>query len=158
MGGLLFPHLYRCGHIEAKSRTGIFRGIFSDFRIFIDAATLKDAFFCQRCLSRASRFPHLYRCGHIEGTTATLADGAMLCNFRIFIDAATLKEKTRQTSIWRVYDFRIFIDAATLKGAQIREIDDGVARFPHLYRCGHIEGRAQMPFLGRPATPISASL
>ena len=62
---LLFPHLYRCGHIEAPSEAAALFATASNFRIFIDAATLK--------LEQWKR------------------DAAAAINFRIFIDAATLK-------------------------------------------------------------------
>ena len=62
-------------------------------------------------------------------------------NFRIFIDAATLKLESYDPApfVAPVY-FRIFIDAATLK-PESDHIDKQafVVRFPHLYRCGHIE-------------------
>ena len=62
----------------------------TDFRIFIDAATLKLA-------------------------NAKLTQQERL-DFRIFIDAATLKlAKTSISSYAHSTDFRIFIDAATLK-------------------------------------------
>ena len=62
----LFPHLYRCGHIEAGIQIANKIYFVFDFRIFIDAATLK----------------------------LGLSDDdarAWESNFRIFIDAATLK-------------------------------------------------------------------
>ena len=62
---LLFPHLYRCGHIEAYDDEARIEEIAKNFRIFIDAATLK-----RRRLCRDLRRPS---------------------DFRIFIDAATLK-------------------------------------------------------------------
>ena len=37
--------------------------------------------------------------------------------------------------------FRIFIDAATLKEVSIEYPSVDLPEFPHLYRCGHIEGR-----------------
>ena len=37
-------------------------------------------------------------------------------------------------------NFRIFIDAATLKANCISRVIDWPKLFPHLYRCGHIEG------------------
>ena len=36
-----FPHLYRCGHIEANGESIVMDFSTLDFRIFIDAATLK---------------------------------------------------------------------------------------------------------------------
>ena len=36
--------------------------------------------------------------------------------------------------------FRIFIDAATLKEETSSASGYVIKRFPHLYRCGHIEG------------------
>ena len=63
----LFPHLYRCGHIE-----GYIFGLFDDSPLY--------------------RFPHLYRCGHIEGVVCEAVEGGCGFHFRIFIDAATLKE------------------------------------------------------------------
>ena len=41
IGIQLFPHLYRCGHIEAAGIDTHDKCLFVDFRIFIDAATLK---------------------------------------------------------------------------------------------------------------------
>ena len=111
-----FPHLYRCGHIEGgQIRTSAGHDI--------------------------SGFPHLYRCGHIEGSE--VADYAQQGhrNFRIFIDAATLKEKlARLASGNSCRNFRIFIDAATLKAIRVHPASVFEATFPHLYRCGHIEG------------------
>ena len=87
----------------------------SDFRIFIDAATLKQTFdvFLR---SIATEFPHLYRCGHIEGSRPYRQQPRRCAHFRIFIDAATLKmiNGGAGRSI-KPGDFRIFIDAATLK-------------------------------------------
>ena len=39
-----------------------------------------------------------------------------------------------------ISNFRIFIDAATLKESEIRVEHRWVLKFPHLYRCVHIEG------------------
>ena len=64
---LKFPHLYRCGHIEGWFFVFHDRGELWHFRIFIDAATLKDA-----------KHRHKQQRAHRH--------------FRIFIDAATLKE------------------------------------------------------------------
>ena len=61
----VFPHLYRCGHIEALMAAAASRFHCSNFRIFIDAATLKHP---------DSMAEHIHR-----------------LDFRIFIDAATLK-------------------------------------------------------------------
>ena len=61
----LFPHLYRCGHIEAVRPSRLCLALRAYFRIFIDAATLKPVF----------QDPKINRPRH----------------FRIFIDAATLK-------------------------------------------------------------------
>ena len=61
------------------------------FRIFIDAATLKDG---------------------IEGSSPP----ACINHFRIFIDAATLKAAHQKACLEKWLNFRIFIDAATLKG------------------------------------------
>ena len=61
-----FPHLYRCGHIEAHNVAISAILLSLHFRIFIDAATLK-----LRILACTIRTK-----GH----------------FRIFIDAATLKQ------------------------------------------------------------------
>ena len=63
---LIFPHLYRCGHIEASLGTWTISRAQADFRIFIDAATLKR-----------------FRTGYL--------DFRLQSHFRIFIDAATLK-------------------------------------------------------------------
>ena len=60
-----FPHLYRCGHIEGVCLAAVAEPLLLDFRIFIDAATLK-------------------------GDAGTLSR-LFLRHFRIFIDAATLK-------------------------------------------------------------------
>ena len=154
-----FPHLYRCGHIEAARTVRSYPG-------------------------RLSRFPHLYRCGHIEASPNE--KGKYLCgvlDFRIFIDAATLKPEIHASLIARMSsDFRIFIDAATLKpgsgagsGARVssefphlyrcghieayfsRALPRGPARFPHLYRCGHIEA-TRIDTGIRAAASISASL
>ena len=62
------------------------------FRIFMDAATLKDWTQFGRALS-CEKFPHLYGCGHIEGRTSV------------------------GVGFWDI--------------------------FPHLYGCGHIEGRKE---------------
>ena len=68
IGDVKFPHLYRCGHIEAvANRTGD-GGEASYFRIFIDAATLKHPRRQEAAHIRATEFPHLYRCGHIEAS------------------------------------------------------------------------------------------
>ena len=61
-----FPHLYRCGHIEASGLADDEAADDEDFRIFIDAATLKPASDASLIDAVAKRFPHLYRCGHIE--------------------------------------------------------------------------------------------
>ena len=61
-----FPHLYRCGHIEAANSGSSFR-------------------------RAQSKFPHLYRCGHIEARARGWRHIAFEAHFRIFIDAATLK-------------------------------------------------------------------
>ena len=96
-----------------------------------------------------SRFPHLYRCGHIEGRgprAHTLRQGA---HFRIFIDAATLKAHWARICRNFLRCFRIFIDAATLKGFRQSPAWRAVASaFPHLYRCGHIEGYVKCPSCG----------
>ena len=60
-----------------------------DFRIFIDAATLKLDMLATKVYARV--------------------------DFRIFIDAATLKHKANKLLIMATSNFRIFIDAATLK-------------------------------------------
>ena len=85
-----FPHLYRCGHIEAA---------------------------CMPTMRETSRlpFPHLYRCGHIEAVRDSSPDRSSAANFRIFIDAATLKPRSATAYPQAGSDFRIFIDAATLK-------------------------------------------
>ena len=84
------------------------------FRIFIDAATLKQF--------------------------GSESDDGIESYFRIFIDAATLKHGDVQHANARGRaDFRIFIDAATLKHAFFGKRCLASARFPHLYRCGHIE-------------------
>ena len=85
-----FPHLYRCGHIEARSAPRAVPQSRADFRIFIDAATLKHA-----------------AAGRKSAVSAR--------DFRIFIDAATLKLIPRNPIQRRCRNFRIFIDAATLK-------------------------------------------
>ena len=85
-----FPHLYRCGHIEATRRRDRSSRNEVDFRIFIDAATLKPA--------------------------GSGAPNSQTLDFRIFIDAATLKPPHPPTlPPMREANFRIFIDAATLK-------------------------------------------
>ena len=85
-----------------------------DFRIFIDAATLKQ----------------------VHTTKDTLEEN----HFRIFIDAATLKPHFKTPlQIAIDSDFRIFIDAATLKPSQTGKTETLINIFPHLYRCGHIE-------------------
>ena len=86
-----------------------------NFRIFIDAATLKQSF-AGRPLLR------------------------LRIHFRIFIDAATLKpgSKTTRFTTSELY-FRIFIDAATLKLSSRPRSTIPRQEFPHLYRCGHIE-------------------
>ena len=61
-------------------------------------------------------------------------------DFRIFIDAATLKVIYDPIATRQEKDFRIFIDAATLKVASCTCEDTRARQFPHLYRCGHIEG------------------
>ena len=63
---VLFPPLYRCGHIEGSPHQRVYRRQGPHFRIFIDAASLK-----------ATSMPG-YHFAHSD--------------FRIFIDAATLKE------------------------------------------------------------------
>ena len=86
-------------------------------------------------------FPHLYRCGHIEaGFTRTSVVFAP-SHFRIFIDAATLKVQKFDSSYSASRDFRIFIDAATLKVHDVIARIPTVHKFPHLYRCGHIEAQ-----------------
>ena len=86
-------------------------------------------------------FPHLYRCGHIEGKVRRAILLRKSNDFRIFIDAATLKESTAlQSSLSMALNFRIFIDAATLKENMGAEFAQALEEFPHLYRCGHIEG------------------
>ena len=61
-----FPHLYRCGHIEAQDGAVVSVVAEFDFRIFIDAATLKHAWAGAWADGAEMKFPHLYRCGHIE--------------------------------------------------------------------------------------------
>ena len=91
--------------------------------------------------SGSSRFPHLYRCGHIEGQGSAAGVDGRAGDFRIFIDAATLKDELFNRYILAAsMDFRIFIDAATLKGEKFTSCDSRYRLFPHLYRCGHIEG------------------
>ena len=63
-----------------------------DFRIFIDAATLKHRERLQRQYL-ANIFPHLYRCGHIEAALIAHDPHTAHTDFRIFIDAATLKRR-----------------------------------------------------------------
>ena len=90
------------------------------FRIFIDAATLKVI-----CILAMNQRQLRY--------------------FRIFIDAATLKACAQfRVLAMRVPNFRIFIDAATLKVIdQNRRVICHIS-FPHLYRCGHIEGSMEV--------------
>ena len=45
--------------------SALFRATLSHFRIFIDAATLKQSEYIKHFLP-VIEFPHLYRCGHIE--------------------------------------------------------------------------------------------
>ena len=79
-------------------------------------------------------------------------------HFRIFIDAATLKDVVRPViPPHRDIDFRIFIDAATLKGDRRQVFAMRCLEFPHLYRCGHIEGATIAATLGF-LHQISASL
>ena len=113
-----FPHLYRCGHIEALAHPDELRALLSDFRIFIDAATLKR---------------RDYGAGFFREH-----------DFRIFIDAATLKLALCCVSVARQANFRIFIDAATLKLVAAILADSIFIAFPHLYRCGHIEAYAYL--------------
>ena len=54
-------------------------------------------------------------------------------------------------------DFRIFIDAATLKVKASLEGTQITLEFPHLYRCGHIEGEKSRAIVGT-KDHISASL
>ena len=61
-------------------------------------------------------------------------------DFRIFIDAATLKGPNVGGAVVCGMDFRIFIDAATLKDNPPTLGRPDNPPFPHLYRCGHIEG------------------
>ena len=78
--------------------------------------------------------------------------------FRIFIDAATLKEIDPGASrMDPLPDFRIFIDAATLKDMSSVIPHTELVEFPHLYRCGHIEGHTEPEQLGD-GVQISASL
>ena len=53
--------------------------------------------------------------------------------------------------------FRIFIDAATLKQVAIVESCTQKTKFPHLYRCGHIEADELCAILNH-LVGISASL
>ena len=141
------------------------RGYFPDFRIFIDAATLKVRWHFRtvprvpnfRIFIDAAtlkghprafggfprpRFPHLYRCGHIEGTLifASMRRTLRFPHLYRCGHIEGLKLRTRRTS--RARYFRIFIDAATLKDSTPGYRLSEHARFPHLYRCGHIEGKA----------------
>ena len=86
----------------------------TNFRIFIDAATLKQQKVERHGLHDVL-FPHLYRCGHIEATGMKMKMLHDPLNFRIFIDAATLKRGGGEVGAAARSDFRIFIDAATLK-------------------------------------------
>ena len=79
-----FPHLYRCGHIEARLRFAPVALARPYFRIFIDAATLK-------------REAKRWMCS------------AMLSDFRIFIDAATLKPES-----YHVYEQAFVMISASL--------------------------------------------
>ena len=90
---MLFPHLYRCGHIEGFQVLYRARPHLTHFRIFIDAATLKVVIIVANWI-RAFLFPHLYRCGHIEGYRPWDSARRARTDFRIFIDAATLKANT----------------------------------------------------------------
>ena len=146
-----FPHLYRCGHIEAGEASLRRPPTDGDFRIFIDAATLKlEASHFRR--PRHILFPHLYRCGHIEAEASPHSEASHSGDFRIFIDAATLKVPPFNIDIISSYSyFRIFIDAATLKVSSGPSASLAIGAFPHLYRCGHIEGRdGRLHFLFRP--------
>ena len=86
-----------------------------NFRIFIDAATLKPPYQAFAVDDDDVEFPHLYRCGHIEANKPVWLLASISMNFRIFIDAATLKQ---------ILDPHAHLPFRS---------------FPHLYRCGHIE-------------------
>ena len=62
-----FPHLYGCGHIEGRAVWCLNGNVSCNFRIFMDAATLKECLE-QIPLFLVLGFPHLYGCGHIEGS------------------------------------------------------------------------------------------
>ena len=82
--------------LKADARIAQNNALKPDFRIFIDAATLKDV--ALRTIEKAlSKFPHLYICGHIEGWNMTRSTSKRFY-FRIFIDAATLKARLRSRS------------------------------------------------------------
>ena len=109
-----FPHLYRCGHIEGIQQYVGDCEWFFHFRIFIDAATLKES--SSFAESRASEgFPHLYRCGHIEGSLTP--------------------EQYKRAS-----EFPHLYRCGHIEGIAEAHAFGVEMRFPHLYRCGHIEG------------------
>ena len=53
---------------------------FLNFRIFIDAATLKP-FVAQLAMNATKAFPHLYRCGHIEALVVWRDAGRTIAEF-----------------------------------------------------------------------------
>ena len=62
-----FPHLYGCGHIEGNLTHALRVCVRLNFRIFMDAATLKGERYGQQ-IHAHKRFPHLYGCGHISAS------------------------------------------------------------------------------------------
>ena len=110
----LFPHLYRCGHIEAYRACRRATERFRDFRIFIDAATLKPR---NGRGSKAHHGPH----------------------FRIFIDAATLKPVYSEQGFVEWLVFPHLYRCGHIEASRLGPGTAKTAGFPHLYRCGHIE-------------------
>ena len=61
----IFPHLYRCGHIEAEGRNSLHTRHGLRFPHLYRCGHI-EAFVALKLDALSTQFPHLYRCGHIE--------------------------------------------------------------------------------------------
>ena len=116
-----FPHLYRCGHIEASRQGQTARPLRGLFPHLYRCGHI-EARHEQAMEIAMARFPHLYRCGHIEAILTSGSKEQMTELFPHLYRCGHI-----EAPIARVH----FADAR--------------CRFPHLYRCGHIEAKARSP-------------
>ena len=135
----IFPHLYRCGHIEALASL-MFPSAFSPkFPHLYRCGHIEARNLNANMNSSCRKFPHLYRCGHIEAETGSVLETTHINDFRIFIDAATLKHRKRLSCLIEPGIFPHLYRCGHIEASNCDSQNSHKFAFPHLYRCGHIE-------------------